>query len=194
MSITVTVNDREVRLRLGELARAIEPRSVLNIANQVMQGSIDETFDQEGFPAGSWRRVHASTIRRSFEQRNKGKSQFGKRGGQLAGFTRFATGKKILTDRARLRRSLTGHPVVGSARHEISGNRLTLGTNLIYARTHQEGAVIVPKKAKALAFSIGGGRSVFAKRVVIPARPFLLIKPQDPARIVEAVEGAVGDS
>jgi len=184
VSLKVTVNDREVQLRLGALARVIAPRSVLNIANQVMQGSIDETFAQEGFPAGSWRRVHASTIQRSFERSNRGKSQFGKRGRQSAAFTRFARGKRLLTDTGRLRRSIIGR---------VQGSRLVIGTNLIYAGIHQEGGVIVPKKGKALRFSVGGGKSIFAKRVVIPARPFLLIKPSDPPAIVEAVEGAAGD-
>lgn len=184
MALKVTVNDKEVRIRLGELERAIEPRSVLNIANQVMQGSIDETFEQEGFPAGRWRRVHGSTIRRSFERANRGRSQFGKRGRQSAAFTRFASGKKILTDTGRLRQSIVGR---------VEGSRLVIGTNLIYARIHQEGGVITPKKGKFLVFPVGGGRSVFAKRVVIPPRPFLLIKPDDPQKIVEAVEGAAGD-
>lgn len=40
-----------------------------------------------------------------------------------------------------------------------------------YARIHQFGATITPKKAKMLAFKVRG-KSVFAKKVVIPARPF----------------------
>jgi phage gpG-like protein len=57
----------------------------------------------------------------------------------------------------------------------------------------QEGAVITPKRAKALRFSVGGGKSIFSKRVVIPARPYLLIKPDDPQKIVEAVEASIGE-
>lgn len=41
-----------------------------------------------------------------------------------------------------------------------------------YAMVHQRGAVIRPTSAKNLAFKVGN-RLVFAKKVVIPARPFL---------------------
>lgn len=185
MALKVTVNNREVTLRLGELARAIEPRAVLAIANQVMQASIDETFAQEGSPAGSWRRLHAGTIQRSFQQRNSRGQVFLKSGRQSRPFLRFASGKRILTDTGRLRRSIVGR---------VEGDRLVIGTNLIYARIHQEGGVITPKRARFLVFRDASGKPIFARRVRIPARPFLVIKPEDPGRIVEAVEGAAGDS
>ncbi len=53
---------------------------------------------------------------------------------------------------------------------------VTVGTNVIYARTHQFGATIVPKKAKALAFPGPGGRMIFAKKVSIPKRSFLPVR------------------
>jgi phage gpG-like protein len=207
MALTVTVNDREVTLRLNELARAITPRSVLNIANRVMQGSIDETFAQEGFPARSWRVLHAGTIKVEFERRNRGKKISLKSGRQSKGFLRHAFGKRILTNTGDLRQSIRG---------EVRGNRLVIGTNLIYARVHQEGAVITAdagtrfgitaaqakliltgrvssgvRGRKYLRFPIGEGQFAFARQVVVPARPFLVIKPGDPGKIVEAVEGAI---
>lgn len=42
----------------------------------------------------------------------------------------------------------------------------------IYGRTHEFGATIVPKKADALHFEVDG-QEVFAKKVVIPKRPFM---------------------
>lgn len=43
---------------------------------------------------------------------------------------------------------------------------------LIYALVHEFGKIIVPKKAAALRFEIDG-EDIFAKRVTIPARPYV---------------------
>lgn len=48
----------------------------------------------------------------------------------------------------------------------------TVGTNVIYARIHEFGGVIVPKNAVVLHFQIGG-IDIFAKQVTIPERSFL---------------------
>lgn len=61
----------------------------------------------------------------------------------------------------------------------VNGDGVDIGTNVLYARTHHFGAVIVPKAArwnerarKFLAFQVGG-RTIFARSVTIPARPFM---------------------
>lgn len=73
-----------------------------------------------------------------------------------------------LLDTGRLRNSIT---------HLVQGNTLEIGTNWPWAHVHQFGAEIVPVRAKLLRFTVGGARGrdrvVFAKKVVIPARPFL---------------------
>jgi phage gpG-like protein len=75
---------------------------------------------------------------------------------------------------------------------EVTSDGFRIGTTVEYARPHQFGAVIKPKKAKALRFPVpiqgpqpkGVGRPnkrqggigsalVFARAVTIPARPFL---------------------
>lgn len=68
--------------------------------------------------------------------------------------------------------------LVSSLTHEASPDRVEAGTNKIYAGTHQDGAVIEAKNGKSLHFTIGG-KSIFAKRVVIPARPFAGINADD---------------
>jgi len=78
-------------------------------------------------------------------------------------------GGKILQDQGNLSDSIT---------HAATKDSVAVGTNLIYAGTHQFGAVIKPKNAKMLAFKIGGGM-VFAKQVTIPARPFLGVNADD---------------
>ena len=71
----------------------------------------------------------------------------------------------------------SGH-LVASLTHEASPDHVEAGTNKIYAGTHQEGAVIEAKNSKSLHFTIGG-KAIFAKRVVIPARPFAGINADD---------------
>ena len=55
---------------------------------------------------------------------------------------------------------------------QLDGERVVIGTNRKYAAIHQFGGRIVPRRGKLLDFLLGG-RPVFAKRVDIPARPFL---------------------
>lgn len=76
-------------------------------------------------------------------------------------------------DSGRLRQSIM---------YELHGSAAHVGTNVVYARIHELGGstgahVIVPKKARALRFEVGGN-TVFAMRVnhpgsQIPARPYL---------------------
>ena len=65
-------------------------------------------------------------------------------------------------------------------------DRVEVGTNKIYASTHQDGAVIKPRKAKYLKFKFNGSfRAV--KKVKIPARPFMGINRNDRQDIEEII-------
>lgn len=72
-----------------------------------------------------------------------------------------------LRDTGRLQRSISSRP---------DGQGVTVGTNVRYAPVHQFGAEIVPVKAKRLVFPGPNGRLIFAKKVKIPARPFLPLR------------------
>jgi len=72
-----------------------------------------------------------------------------------------------LRDTGRLQRSITANP-------DATG--VTIGTNVQHARVHQFGATIEPKKAKRLVFPGPSGRMIFAKKVTVPARPFMPLK------------------
>lgn len=65
---------------------------------------------------------------------------------------RPAGGDKPLQDKKLLMASVTGN-AVGHV-EELTDTTLVIGTNLEYARIHQEGGVITPKNAKALAIPI----------------------------------------
>lgn len=70
-----------------------------------------------------------------------------------------------LLDTGRLRNSFTS---------TASGNLIIIRSNVLYAATHQFGAVIVPRSKDALVFKPrGADRWYRVKRAVIPARPML---------------------
>lgn len=79
-------------------------------------------------------------------------------------------GGQTLVMKARLLRSIT---------HVADNNGTSWGTNVIYAGTHQFGAVIKPKAAGALRFRMPGGNFVTVKKVTIPARPFIGLNMDD---------------
>lgn len=58
--------------------------------------------------------------------------------------------------------------------HRTNKDSVDVGSAFKWAATHQFGATITPKTAKWLRFKVGG-RVVFTKKSVIPARPFLPI-------------------
>jgi phage gpG-like protein len=90
----------------------------------------------------------------------------------------FAASKDPYGQRWKPLKVRQGQPLLdrGMLRNSISvrmvGEGFKLATNNVGAPVHQHGAVIRPKNAKMLHFRIGK-RSVWAKSVTIPARPFL---------------------
>ena len=68
-----------------------------------------------------------------------------------------------------------------------SEESVQVGSGIVYARIHQQGGTIRPKKGKALAFR-AGNRMVFARLVNIPARPWLGLSADNQREIVETAE------
>lgn len=94
-------------------------------------------------------------------------------------------GGKTLTKSARLKQSIT---------HRSTSDSAEVGTNLIYAGTHQEGATIRGKGGK-LSFRLPGGlgfRSV--EQVIIPARPFLGVSADDELEIIAQGEDYLAEA
>lgn len=90
-----------------------------------------------------------------------------------------------------------GKPLLDTGRLRASA-RLTqrsLGFEIAltanYARTHQEGAVIVPRRARMLSWKVRGSkRRYFAKRVVIPRRQMIPDPPDSSPIWNKAMEEA----
>lgn len=72
--------------------------------------------------------------------------------------------------------------------YDADENSVGWGTNLIQARIHQFGGVIVPKVKKALAFK-GADGFVLTQKVKMPARPYLGVNERDNERIGEIALG-----
>lgn len=76
---------------------------------------------------------------------------------------RSRSGKPLLNRSGILGDSIASASTARSARW---------GSNSVYARIHQLGGAVQPRRRRALRWSIGG-HPVFSARATIPARPFL---------------------
>ena len=165
----VEVDSSEFREAMGRLMQATEDFSDLmagNIADAV-QGMVADAFQEQGRPGEPWVELSDKTLAR----RRKGK--------------KATNSDRILQDTGRLKQSVS----VGKA----GPNSYEVGSNLIYARVHQFGAVIrrktrMAKRAERLLGRAKAGRkysdSVLSQAAeqakqrgniltVIPARPYL---------------------
>lgn len=90
-----------------------------------------------------------------------------KTGQKQAEANRAGTPGQPLRDTGRLNRSIVS---------QSDADGVTVGTNVKYARVHQFGATIKPRKKPFLVFPGPSGQMIFAKRVTIPARPFMPLR------------------
>ena len=177
------INATEALGKFGNLAQGLRDKGpVLRILGSLMLGSVMQTFYEEGSPAGSWRRVFAGSRVVKYEHGKKNSRKAFKRSGEnTAGFLRWNKTEKIL-----------GGPSGSLARTvtfavDAAASLVRIGSNWRGARIHQLGGTIVPKNRKFLRFPIGGGQFMFAKKVTMPARPYLVLRPEDPACLAESV-------
>lgn len=94
--------------------------------------------------------------------------------------TPWVKGRKLtgqtLIQSGLLLRSITDRPPTETS--------VEVGSNRVYARVHQDGAVIRPVNAKALRFRTGGnGGWISVAKVTIPARPYLGANAEDMAAL-----------
>ena len=89
-------------------------------------------------------------------------------------------GGKTLMHSGRLRRSID---------YAATSDKVMVGSNLAYARIHQKGGEIKPKKAKKLVFKDSDGKTVAVDAVTIPARPYLGVSKDE----MEEVKSTMAD-
>lgn len=148
----VTMQGPGIQKLRNMVARLENPTPILNAVGKESLRLVTKAFEDEKAPSGvAWKPFRQWRVKT--------------KGGQVSVPTR--TGKVL---------NRTGH-LKRSFRYETSGRRVTVFTDVFYSPTHQFGATIRPKKAKLLAFTVGGrwGQKyrMFAKSVQIPARPML---------------------
>lgn len=208
MSASAQVNDRAVLLSLGGFRATVADRTAMyRILGALMVGSIQQTFRDEGSPAGSWVPLAVSTMLR------KG----------------YTTGHKLLIMRGRLFGSI-GYRMQGDAlsvgpqgipyaavqnfgsadyrgaqgplteehqaaydeekvhvkAHDYAYNRRY--TKAVVKRTRKDGKFVIEQKRVPVP-SVGKMVSVRSheRHQNIPARPYAVIRPEDPGRMVEAL-------
>jgi len=84
----------------------------------------------------------------------------------------------------------TGHNLFDTIDYKIGLNRAEIGTGFVGAHLHQFGGVITPKNGQALHFNMGG-KSIFTKKVTMPARPFMGLNEADIAELHEAAAQSI---
>jgi phage virion morphogenesis protein len=104
----------------------------------------------------------------------------------------WSRGYAAITESRSILRGKSGDGgLLGSLAIKVEGATVRLGSNKIYAGVHQFGATIVPVNKKALFFFIRGASGhvfgIHAKKVTIPARPYLGFGPADRTAVAEIV-------
>lgn len=182
--ITFNVNKARAEAKLSALLKATDNmQPVFETIGRVLVNRIRLCFklgiDPWGNPwqAIKWRapRVRMQAIKDADGNVTGYKRKVGKDGKSIltkAGKAQIEANKsgtpgQPLRHTGRLNRSITS---------KTDADGVTVGTNVIYARTHQFGNTITPKKAKRLVFPGPNGDLIFAKKVTIPARPFLPLR------------------
>lgn len=95
-------------------------------------------------------------------------------------------GKNWLPNRAGTSTLYRSGALSRSIDYSATGEAAIIGSGLVYAGIHQTGGTIKPKNAKRLVFRMGN-KTIFAKQVKIPARPYLGISAENAEDILDAV-------
>jgi phage virion morphogenesis protein len=102
--------------------------------------------------------------------------------------------KALRPDYARIKEGpsiLIGLGMNGGLQDSITSqpnnHQVAIGSSKVYAAVHQFGATIVPVKARALVFRLADG-VVFAKKVTIPARPYLGFSDADRVTVLATTD------
>ena len=135
----------------------------LKAFGRILVRSITENFEAEGRPK-PWKPLAESTL---FGRVGVGRL-VGKKGKELKRAQKRLGNVMILQDSGLLK---------NSARAEVSGNTLRVGPAgpaAIYAAIHQF-----------------GGKAGRGRKVQIPARPFLLVQPEDETELLDLVRGQI---
>lgn len=166
--------------------RGVNTRPLMGRIGHIILASTTRNFEVEGRPK-KWQPISELT-REIYEGKlldklraSKGYGRIKKeetRKGRESAYLAMHGGK-ILQRRGDLRKSIS----IG----KITASSVEIGSSLPYARIHQLGGEIRPKKKKALLIPVAG-RYLMVKKVKIPARPYLVLQSEDETVIMRATK------
>lgn len=156
---------------------------VRNLMSRLKQFS---EFDKKGVNAALAEMTRTSTVERFTTERDPERKKW------KTSIRAAQSGGKTLTKSAIMKNSIKG-------KSDASG--FVVGTNTIYASTHQLGEkgrriTINAKTSKGLIFKIGDRwirKQQVKVKIKIPARPFLGLSEDDLKEIKETIEDALGE-
>jgi len=156
--INLTVRAGRLHQRLyNAIKRFRNPRRGFEQIGEYMMGSVLKNFEEGGRP-DPWAPLKGRTL---LARAGGARKAIKKRGGLRKAAAKAIYGHKILIDSGRLRGSI----------HYLAGqSSVQIGSNLVYAATHQYGRRFT--KAR-------GSRSGSSTWSNIPARPFLVMQEED---------------
>jgi len=168
-------------------ARGANTRPLMGTVGHIILGSVTRNFEAEGRP-NKWKPISSLTeeiysgrlLDRLLATKGyqKLKQEKTKKAHQSAYITK--NGGKLLQRSGDLRKSI----VIG----KLSNNSVEIGSSLLYARIHQMGGEIIPKKAHALMVPLSGDKFLLLKKVTIPARTYLMMQKEDEIVIIKATK------
>lgn len=178
-AIKITINDAKAKAKLAAIEAATNNmKPIFETVGNVILNRIRLCFklgiDPWGNPwqAIKWRAPRVQQVIGKYggtwdKRRKDGSLALTAAGQAQAKANTEGKAGQPLRDTGRLQRSITA---------AADSQGVTVGTNLRQARIHQFGGVIRPKTAKSLVFPGPTGELIFAKKVTIPARPYLPLR------------------
>jgi phage gpG-like protein len=203
--VTVQVDERAVQVSLGDLRAAVtDYPALLRIAGNLMRASVARTFRDEGSPAGSWPRLALSTLK---NKRYTAGHKLLILSGRLFGSITYLVAGNLLTigtnvvyaavqnfgsaDRSGgsigAQAKIAGRGVKVSAHDALRvvpfrkyGNDLRMGKD---GKGHS-----VRVRAQGPDAATRYGVKAHTRHQNIPARRFLVFRPEDPSNIASGME------
>ena len=154
--LKITLNDNQAIQKLTGIASQLQhPRKLYGLLGETLKKIHAARFEAEVEPTG--KRWQALSPRTKALKAKRGKS------------TKILRQDGYLADRTA---------------YNYDDKGVEFGSDAKYARLHQFGGVIRPKKGKRLKFG-KGSNTVYAKQSKIPARPWLGVNAQDEQKLLK---------
>ena len=199
------VNDSDLQIGLNELEAGIEDApALLKIAGVLMEASVARTFREEGSPAGSWPRLALSTLRnKAYTAGHKLLILSGRLFASISYLIESNTltiGTGLPYARVQQEGSADRHGAAIGPQAKIAGRGVRVNAydfarivpfnqrGTISTRNKSGGFSTKTVRAQGAARKIVGRVEEHNRHQNIPPRQFLVIRPEDPQRIISGWE------